>query len=226
MRKILLFVSILSVLFYFSACENSAQHEQNTQIDKQSKDKFTLTGEKSFLNGYDAVNADGTVNIVVEIPTGTTAKWEVNKPDGVMKWEFKNGKPRVVKYLGYPGNYGMIPKTLLPKELGGDGDPLDVILLGDALPRGSVAKGRLIGVLKLLDSGEQDDKLIAIPDNSPLAAATSLKELQDKYPGVLQIVELWFSNYKGRGVMVAKGFGDQAVAEEVLQSAIAAFKQN
>ena len=46
-------------------------------------------------------------------------------------------KPREVKYLGYPGNYGMIPRTLLPKELGGDGDPLDVIVLGPAVERGS-----------------------------------------------------------------------------------------
>ena len=38
------------------------------------------------------------------------------------KWEFRDGKPRVVAYLGYPGNYGMIPRTLLPKEHGGDGD--------------------------------------------------------------------------------------------------------
>ena len=226
MQKILVFVSILSLHFGFYACENVAQHEQNTQIDKQSKDKFTLIGEKSFLTGYDPVNADGTVNIVVEIPAGTTAKWEVTKPDGLMKWEFKNGKPRVVKYLGYPGNYGMIPKTLLPEELGGDGDPLDVILLGDPLPRGTVAKGRLIGVLRLFDRGEQDDKLVAIPDNSPLAGAKGLPELQDKYPGVTDIIETWFSNYKGKGKMASKGFGDRPEAEKVLQSAIAAFKQH
>lgn len=46
-----------------------------------------------------------------------------------MKWEFKKGKPRVVSYLGYPGNYGMIPKTLLSKESAGDGDPLMSSLL-------------------------------------------------------------------------------------------------
>jgi len=54
----------------------------------------------------------------------------VKKPDGIMKWAFEDGKPRVIKYLAYPGNYGMIPRTLLPKELGGDGDPLDIIMLG------------------------------------------------------------------------------------------------
>ena len=57
-----------------------------------------------------------------------------------MIWEFKDGKPRIVKYLGYPGNYGMVPKTLLPENLGGDGDPLDVIVLGPQVERGSVIK--------------------------------------------------------------------------------------
>jgi len=60
----------------------------------------------------------------------------------------------------------MIPQTLLSKENGGDGDPLDVIILGPSISRGSVVKAHLIGVLKLLDGGEQDDKLIAIIDNS------------------------------------------------------------
>ena len=74
---------------------------------------------------------------MIEIPTGTTAKWEVVKPSGELRWEFDQGRPRVVRYLGYPGNYGMIPRTLLPKEEGGDGDPLDVVVLGPAVPRGS-----------------------------------------------------------------------------------------
>ncbi len=93
-------------------------------------DSYTIVGPKNFLTDYEPVNRDGTINVVVEIPTGTTAKWEVTKPDGKLQWEFKRGKPRVVKYLGYPGNYGMLPRTLLAKEDGGDGDPLDVIVLG------------------------------------------------------------------------------------------------
>ena len=72
---------------------------------------------------------------IVEIPAGACEKWEV-KLDGVMRWDMKDGKPRHVKYLGYPCNYGMVPRTMLGKELGGDGDPLDVLMLGPAVPRG------------------------------------------------------------------------------------------
>ncbi len=187
-------------------------------------DEYTIAGEKSFLDGYSPLNEDGTINAVIEIPTGTNAKWEVVKPEGVMKWEFKKGKPRVVKFLGYPGNYGMIPKTILSKNEGGDGDPLDVIVLGEAVPRGSVVNAKLIGVLKLLDGGEQDDKLIAVLSDSPLAGVNSIEEMKKQFPGVLDIVEIWFSSYKGPGEMESKGFAEKDDAMNVLKKAIAAYK--
>ena len=190
----------------------------------QFPDLYTLVGEKSYLTGYEPTNQSGDLNVVVEISTGTIDKWEVTKPDGKLKWEFKKGKPRKVNYLGYPGNYGMVPKTLLPKELGGDGDPVDVIVLGPAVARGSVIQAKLIGVLKLLDKGEQDDKLIAVAAGTPLYAANSLKELNQKYVGVADIVEIWFLNYKGPGKMQAQGFGDVLEARKILNAAIAAFK--
>ena len=60
-----------------------------------------LKGEKHFLTGYSAHNLDGTINVVVEIPAGQTAKYEVNKTTGMLELEQKNGQPRFVKYLGY-----------------------------------------------------------------------------------------------------------------------------
>lgn len=186
-------------------------------------DAYTIVGAANFHSGHAATNADGSINLVVEIPAGTCAKWEVT-PDGrALKWEFKKGKPRVVKYLGYPGNYGMIPRTILPKELGGDGDPLDVIALGPAQARGSVVKAKLIGVAKFLDDGEHDDKLIAVLEGSALYEVSTLQELNEKYEGVADIVRLWFSNYKGPGEMEFEGFGEAAAAQKILAAAHAAF---
>ena len=196
----------------------------NLAADATRTDSYTLTGSKSFKTGYPASNSDGTINVVVEIPSGTTAKWEV-EDDGVMRWEFKKGKPRVVQYLPYPGNYGMVPRTLLPKELGGDGDPLDVIVLGDAAARGAVVKARVIGVLKMLDDGEQDDKLIAVIEGSPLAAASNLQELNAKFPGVTAIVETWFGNYKGPGEIETAGYAGTSTAMGVLRAAERAFQE-
>lgn len=158
-----------------------------------------LRGEKNFLTGYDPINRDGTYNVVIEIPAGTTAKFEVDKNTGMMELEQKNGQPRYVQYLGYPGNYGLIPRTVLPKAKGGDGDPVDVLVLGPAVPRGSVVRGRAIGMLNLLDNGEIDDKIIVVMENSPFAKVRSIADLDAKFPGVTGILQAWFTSYKGYG---------------------------
>ena len=88
----------------------------------------------------------------------------------------------------------MIPKTLLPEEEGGDGDPLDVIVLRPSVERGSVIKCKLIGVLKLLDGGEQDDKLLAVHESTPLYDVNNLDELNSGFNGITNIVEIWFEN--------------------------------
>jgi inorganic pyrophosphatase len=188
-----------------------------------SPDRYTLRGEKSFLSGYDPINPDGSVNAIIEIPSGTNAKWEVSKPDGILKWEIENGKPRVVDYLSYPGNYGMIPKTILPSESGGDGDPLDVLVLGPAIARGSVTSVKIIGILHLLDRGERDDKLIAVMPGTPLYQVNSMEELDEDYAGISTVIEIWFSNYKGPGKMQSLGFGSNQVAMEFLRTAMYEF---
>ncbi len=189
-------------------------------------DDFTIVGTEDLMQ-LTAINEDGTVKAIVEIPTGTSAKWEVSKDDPkAVYWELKNDKPRVVNYLGYPGNYGAIPGTALPKDLGGDGDPLDVIVLGQAVPRGEVVDVRVIGVLKMLDGGEQDDKLIAVlAADSPFAHIESMAQLDAEFAGVSQIIDLWFANYKGPdGGMEGKGFEDAASARAVLEAAAANFE--
>ncbi len=119
----------------------------------------------------------------------------------------------------------MVPRTLIPEKLGGDGDPLDIILLGPPLNRGDVVSAKLMGVLKLLDNGEQDDKLIAVQWNSPLKKSNSLKELGEKFPGIKEILEQWFANYKGNGKMQSNGFGNLEEAEKILKEASEQFEK-
>lgn len=226
MSKFIKIVTMVPLLLGLISCTGSIKEDFKTEsagIRKQ-QNSYTLTGAKNFLTGYEPTFDDGDIQVVVEIPAGTIDKWEVNKTDGSMKWEFRKGKPRVVKYVGYPGNYGMIPQTLLPKELGGDGDPLDVIVLGSPVERGSVIKCKLIGVLKLLDRGEQDDKLIAVSTDSPLYTVNSLADLNENYKGIAKIVELWFSNYKGTGKIESLGFADKKEAINILNASIEAYK--
>jgi len=175
-----------------------------------------------FLRGYPARAEGGLVNAVVEIPTGNCEKWEVES-DGVMRWDMIDGQPRLVQYLGYPCNYGIVPQALLGKDLGGDGDPLDMLVLGPGLPRGTVVAVRVIGVIRLVDNGDKDDKLIAVPVDSPLANATTLAQLDELFPGVTSILRTWFENYKGKDALRCSGFGDKEEAEALLASAIASF---
>lgn len=213
-----------AALFLLLGLAALADGTAEVPVDVKTPDAHTLIGEQNFLSDYTAVNEDGSVNVVVEIPAGTDAKWEVDKRDGALRWEIKDGKPRIVRYLGYPGNYGMIPRTLLPAEQGGDGDPLDVIVLGPATPRGEVVRVRLLGVLKMLDDGETDDKLIAVQEGTPLADATDLADLDRRFPGVTRIVETWFANYKGAGRIETRGYGDRDAANHVLREAMKAFE--
>ena len=187
-----------------------------------------LKGEKSYLTGYDPINLDGTVNIVVEIPAGTLAKYETNE-EGMLELEQKDGKPRYVQYLGYPCNYGLVPRSILPKEKGGDGDPLDVCLLGPAVPTGSVVKARAIGVLTLLDDGEVDDKIIAVMQNGPFGKVIGLADLDRQFPGVTTILYTWFTSYKGYGKdgklrLSSPGFKGRAVALKTIGDAILDFE--
>lgn len=183
-------------------------------------DDYTIVGDRNYISGYDPLNADGTVNVVVEIPAGTNAKWEVDKNDGFLRWEFKHEKPRIVKYLPYPGNYGMIPGTSMGKKSGGDGDPVDVLILGSAHARGSVVPVKIIGMLKTTDKGELDHKLIGLDQRSVFESVNSIEDLVKKYPGVDVIIETWFNNYKGPGKITTQGYASPEEAMEIVRSSI------
>lgn len=218
-------ITLFLLFGILSACSNFNNPKSDEKENSLAKDSLVnLDDSKNLLSDYIPLFEDGDINVAVEIPAGTLEKWEVDKSTGQVKLEYVDGNPRIINYLGYPGNYGMVPRTLLPKELGGDGDPLDVIALGPPVERGSVIKCKLIGVMILIDRGEQDDKLIAVMENSPLYGANNLEELIQDYNGARDILLTWFINYKGVGKMESKGFGDKEKAFEILHSAIEAYQ--
>jgi len=178
---------------------------------------YELHGDKNFYTGYEPVNPDGTVNAVIEISSGDNDKWEVRK-DGVMRWDQEDGKPRIVKYLGYPTNYGMVPKTVW-----GDGDPLDILVIGKQLKRGRVIKAKLVGVLKMKGEGARDDKLIAVLPDTCFGGVNNMDEFDRDFPGASSIIETWFMNYKGPGKVETEGFDSAEEAGSMLKDAIKGF---
>jgi inorganic pyrophosphatase len=163
-------------------------------------------------------NPDGSLNAIVEIPAGTTAKFEVGD-DGVMRWEHaREGGRREVDYLPYPVNYGMVPCTLAA-----DGDALDVVVLGRTIERGRVAHTRVIGVLEMADrENTRDDKVIAVPIDDDLENGFSrlhdIAELDGAYANSRTQLFLWFSSYWGLGNTRVIGWGDAREAAAIVEA--------
>ena len=178
-----------------------------------------------FLRDIPVYTEDSLVNIVVEIPAGSNQKWEVNKQTGFLDWERINDDSlRVIRYLPYPANYGMIPRTWLPEAEGGDNDPLDVFLLGERVERGSIIPARIIGIIRMLDRGEQDDKLIAVPADDWHYDIFTIEQLNEQFPGITDILVTWLINYKGKGVVEFQGIDNENVAGKILRASFEAFE--
>lgn len=164
----------------------------------QQKTDTPIEQPKHLLHDYEAFTVDSLVNVVIEIPAGTNEKWEINKTTGQLEWQqITADSSRVVDYLSYPGNYGFVPQTLLSKETGGDGDPVDVFVLGASLNRSSIVPVKIIGMIHMLDNQESDSKLIAVPANASVLKVESFTQLQADYPGIIEILQLWLLHYKG-----------------------------
>ena len=156
----------------------------------------------------------GHVQMIVEIPAGTRKKYEYDSQSG----QFTNlndlEKERLVNYLPYPANYGFIPSTKMYKSLGGDGDSMDVLLISEALHIGTTIDIKLIGILRLLDDGQKDYKLIAIPvdENKQISNLSSFIDLENNHSSIKNIIEIWFLNYKGPKVTEFISWGNEIEA--------------
>lgn len=177
-----------------------------TEIIYKTVGDYKIVANKHLINDV-SYKENGIYQTLIEIPTGTREKWEVSHTSGNIEWEFKNGKPREVKFLAYPGNYGFIPQTR-----SGDGDPLDIIVLSESVNRGDVLKIKVLGMLKLEDTGEEDTKILAITVDGAFQDVNTLKDMLIKYPNVVPIVKEWFEGYKGPGYMLFKGYADKEEA--------------
>ena len=186
-----------------------------------------ITGEKNFFHEYNAFNNDGTINVIVEIPAGDNDKWELWKKDGSIRWEFQNNSFRKIKYLPYISNYGFVPQTLFSKEIGGDGDPVDVILLGERIERGSVIKGKILGLINMKDEGRLDSKIVAVNQNSFVfnsSIVNNFDDLNANYPGALEIIEIWFQNYKLNNKILINGYGSVNDAKNLINKSVDPYK--
>lgn len=159
------------------------------------------------------------INVVVEIPAGTNHKIEYDKEKKVFVVDQRNGKDRIIDFLPYPGNYGFIPSTYMDSALGGDGDALDVLVIGESVPKGTVMAVKPIAALLLMDEGEEDTKIIAVPADPQLRVmkADNFQEFSITYDGAKHIIETWFLYYDGLGTAESKGWKDGQYAMKEIE---------
>lgn len=125
------------------------------------------------------------VNAVIEIPQGSVNKYEYDKKLQVFRLDRTLHSP-----VHYPGDYGFIPGTL-----GRDGDPLDVLVLVDKPSfTGCLMEVRPIGVLRMVDQGKKDEKILCVVANDPVYQEIS--DSSQVFPHLLQEIEHFFSIYK------------------------------
>jgi inorganic pyrophosphatase len=196
-------------------------------------DGFSAKGEYRYESKYNLIskrmarNADGTINVVVEIPAGTSAKWAVSEDGTALVRDFTGETPRVIDYLPYPGNYGMIPRTLISEQDGGDGSALDIMVIGPAVPRGSILRARAIGVIRVIDRLEQDDKILAVADGPTMKGVYDVESMRLRYPGSAEIISTWWANAHGRRSKVdVLGTGSRGQASSIIEFGIESYKTN
>ncbi|MDJ0387526.1 inorganic diphosphatase [Roseomonas sp. E05] len=163
-------------------------------------------------------NPPHDINVVIEIPQGSSVKYEVDKDSGAVVVDRFLFTP-----MAYPAAYGFIPGTLAD-----DGDPSDaLVLVPTQVVPGSVIRARPVGVLFMEDESGQDEKLVCVPHDKITLAFTDVKELEDLPKITRDAIEHFFTRYKdlepGKWVKV-KGWGNAAQAAEIIQKQIAAAK--
>ncbi len=177
---------------------------------------FSCNNQDIDYNNLPLYSKDNNIQAVVEIPAGTNHKIEFNKKELTFQIDKRNGKDRIIDFLSYPGNYGFIPSTYSNPKKGGDGDALDVLILCESLQTGTVLEIIPIGVLKLIDNGELDHKIIAIPSDKELQIirAVNYVELSNNYPEVKNVIESWFLSYDKIESAEVLGWGNKNAALE------------
>jgi inorganic pyrophosphatase len=166
-------------------------------------------------------NVPEEFNCIVEISKGSNNKYEIDKETGMIKLDRANFGP-----TAYPFDYGFVPQTLWD-----DGDALDVILLSTfPIDSGILVNARPVAVMHMIDCGESDDKIIAVPVDDK--RWDDIKDLKDLNKHSLREFKLFFEmNKKLKGddpnkyVIEVTGIGGKDEAIEAVKKSIELYKE-
>jgi inorganic pyrophosphatase len=152
-----------------------------------------------------------TVNSIIEIPAGSKAKYELDKQTGLLRLD------RVLySSVYYPANYGFIPRTL-----GDDNDPLDILVLSQVnFQPLCIVRAKIIGVMRMVDNGEGDDKILAVAaDDMSVNHVDSIQQLPKHFNSELRHFFEEYKTLENKSVLV-EDFQDVDTAVEILRRAV------
>lgn len=155
----------------------------------------------------------GFITVVNEIPKGSNHKIEWDREKALFMLDRE--EPII---FSKPTNYGFIPQTLDE-----DGDELDVLLLTEQpLPTGVYVNARIVGVMKFVDDGEVDDKIVAVPadDRNTGNAIASIEDIPKR---LIEQIEFHFNHYKDLkkpGTTKVESWGNIEEAKAVVHESI------
>ncbi|MBN2100895.1 inorganic diphosphatase [Candidatus Dojkabacteria bacterium] len=170
------------------------------------------------IRDINPVAGDGTYRMIVETPKGVSNKYEVDEEYGIIGMDRTLDTP-----MPFPFEYGFIPGTWSDP----DDDPVDVMALmtGATFP-GCLLYIRVIGMYRLIDSGQQDNKILAVCAHD--GAFADVKDVKDLSSQQLKKVEFFWENYKnltpGKGTE-GEGWSSSSVAKKHIEEAISNFKK-
>lgn len=161
-------------------------------------------------------NTPDVVNGIIEIPQNTRAKYELDKDSGMLMLD------RVLySSMYYPANYGFIPQTYCD-----DGDPLDIVILSQiTIVPMCIVSANVVGVMRMLDGGEMDDKIIAVASNDmSVNHIHDITELPDHF---MKELKNFFEDYKKleNKTVEVEDFQNAVVAKQIIQQSIVDYKE-
>ena len=161
-----------------------------------------------------AINDDKTINAFIEIPMHSHVKYEYNEEFNIIEVDRFS-----MTTMGYPCNYGSIHNTL-----GGDGDPLDVLVLTRfPLIPNCIIKARVIGVLLMTDESGIDEKILCVPTIKADKSYSNVNSYKDLHEIELDKIKHFFERYKdldhGKWVKI-EGWKDEKEAMKLIEASI------
>ena len=154
------------------------------------------------------------VNVIIEVPVGgEPIKYEMDKDAGTLVVD-----RFLYTAMRYPGNYGFIPHTL-----SGDGDPCDVMVVGQTkVVPGAVIRSRPVGALLMEDEAGMDETIIAVPADALHPYYTGVRTYEDLPKILLEQIGHFFNHYKdlepGKWVKIVRWAGPDEAGELINQS--------